>query len=63
MTAFLISFLAVVALCLVVVVIKQILINKSSQSNIMTGSGNHAMKTAKYSHKFSICKNIGEADE
>ena len=61
--AFLISLIMVVIIAVVATIIRQRQINKDGRNNCMRGSSNHVMKTSRYSGYYSVCKQIGEADE
>lgn len=61
--AFLISLIIVVVIAVVAAIIRQCQINKDGRNSRMRGSGNHVMETSRYSGCYSVCKQIGEADE
>lgn len=60
--AFIFTLIAVIIVCTVIAIVKQVRINKTSKNSTVVGSHNHRMKTKNYSGKYSICGKIGEAD-
>lgn len=57
---FLMSLSIVVVIAFLVAVIRQIIIGKGTTSTPVSGSDNHVMK--EHTGKYSVCKNIGEAN-
>lgn len=60
--AFIFTVVAVIIVCTVIAIVKQVRINRTSKNSTVVGSYNHRMKTKNYSGKYSICGKIGEAD-